>query len=76
MDLVTLFRTFNLGEAEVMRSRLAAAGLRAEIGSEHSATNLDIAVGGFQLMVPDTEAAEALALLASREAADAETSAS
>jgi len=72
MDLVTIFRTFNLGEAEVMRSRLTSAGLTAEIGDENSATNFDVATGGFRLMVPDDVVAEAKALLESGEPAEAE----
>jgi Putative prokaryotic signal transducing protein len=72
MDMVTIFRTFNLGEAEVMRSRLTSAGFTAEIADENSATNFDVATGGFRLMVPDSEAAEAKSLLDSSEPAKAE----
>lgn len=50
-----------------MKSRLEGAGIDAEVEHEHSATNLDVAVGGVRVVVPNDQAAEARALLQSFE---------
>lgn len=63
MDPVVVFRTFNLAEAQLMRSRLEGAGLQASVEHEHSATNLDVAVGGARVTVPAEQEADAKALI-------------
>jgi hypothetical protein len=63
MDLVVIFRTFDLGEAQLMRSRLEGAGITAELAHENSAAILDVAVGGVRVMVPTEQAEDARALI-------------
>jgi hypothetical protein len=65
MDLVVVFRTFDLAEAQVVRSRLEGAGLQADVEHENSAANFDVAAGGVRVVVPTAQAAEARALLES-----------
>jgi len=66
MDPVVIFRTFDLAEAQVVRSRLEGAGLQAEVEHENSAANFDVAGGGVRVVVPAEEAEEARALVDSR----------
>lgn len=63
MDLVVVFRTFDLAEAQVVRSRLEGAGLKAEVTHENSAANFDVAGGGVRVVVPAEQVAEARELL-------------
>ena len=66
MELVTVFTAFNSAEAQLVRSRLEAAGLRAFIRDELSALSMDgyaLAVGGISVQVPDVEAELALELV-------------
>jgi hypothetical protein len=63
MDFVTVFRTFDLGEAQVIRSQLDGAGIQADIEHENSAALLDVAVGGVRVVVPSEKAEEARALI-------------
>lgn len=65
MDLVVVFRSFDLAEAQLIKSRLEGAGLDAEVAHEHSAANLDVAVGGVRVVVPAEQADEARALVQS-----------
>jgi hypothetical protein len=70
MELVTVFRTFNPGEAELIRSRLDAAEFDVTLTHELAALSVDgyaLAAGGILVQVPDTEAENAKALLASVE---------
>jgi len=62
-DPVVIYRTFNLGEAQLMRSRLEGAGIDAQVEHEASATMLDVAVGGVRLVVASDRAEEARALI-------------
>ena len=67
MELVTIFKAFNPAEAQLVRSRLEAAGFDAVVAHELSALSLDgysMAVGGIRVQVPEDQAAEAKALLA------------
>jgi hypothetical protein len=67
MPLVTVFRTFNPAEAQLIRSRLEAAGFLAMVQHELSALSMDgyaLAAGGVLVQVPDDVAEEAKALLA------------
>jgi len=61
MDLVTIFRAFSPAEAQLVRSRLEAAGFHPFVADELSALVMDgysQAVGGIRVQVPDTEAAD------------------
>ena len=64
MNLVTVFRTFSTGEAEMVRSRLEAADFDVTLANEFSTA---LAPGGIFLQVPDDQAEDAKALLASSE---------
>jgi len=66
MQLVTVFQTFNPAEAQLIRSRLEAAGLLAQVKHELSALSMDgysMAAGGILVQVPDEVAADARALI-------------
>jgi pyruvate/2-oxoglutarate/acetoin dehydrogenase E1 component len=63
MEPVIIYRTFNLAEAQLMRSRLEGAGIEATVEHEQSATNLDVAVGGVRVVVSSDKAEEARAFL-------------
>ena len=68
MNLVTVFRTFNPAEAQVVRSRLEASAFHATVAHELSAMSLDgyaLAAGGVLVQVPEDEAEGATELLAS-----------
>jgi hypothetical protein len=65
MDPVVVFRTFDLAEAQVVRSRLDAAGLQAELQHENSAANFDVPGGGVRVVVAAENASEAQALIQS-----------
>lgn len=66
MNLVTVFTTFSLGEAEMIRSRLDAADFHPVIKQEYSALN-SMAEGGVRVQVPEDEAESAKELLESGE---------
>ena len=61
MNRVAIATSFNLADAELMRSRLEAAGFHPFIANELSAGWLGgtSAAGQMRIEVPDTEAAEA-----------------
>jgi Putative prokaryotic signal transducing protein len=68
MELVTVFRSFSPAEAQLVRSRLDAADIPAEVVNELAALSLDgysLATGGILVQVPEAYAAEAKALIAS-----------
>ncbi len=67
MELVTVFRTFSPGEAQLVRSRLDAAGFNAQVTHELSALSMDgysMATGGVRVQVPADQADEARAFIA------------
>ncbi len=67
MELVTVFRTFSPAEAQLIRSRLEAAGFLAEVTHELSALSTDgysMTTGGVQVQVPADQAENARALIA------------
>jgi hypothetical protein len=67
MELVTVFRTFSPGEAQLVRSRLEAAGFTAEVAHELSALSMDgysMATGGVRVQVPAEQAEEVRAFIA------------
>jgi len=62
MEPVTIFKAFNPADAQLVRSRLEAAGFHAIVAHELSALSLDgysMAVGGIRVQVPENEAEEA-----------------
>jgi len=66
MQLVTVFTAFNSAEAQLVRSRLEAAGLRAFVTDELSALSIEgyaLAAGGIKVQVPDVDAELALELV-------------
>lgn len=68
MRLVAIFRTFNPAEAQLVRSRLEAAGFAAQVTHELSALSLEgyaLAAGGIRVEVPEESAADARALIES-----------
>ena len=67
MNLVTVFTSFSPAEAQLMRSRLEAAGFQAFVKNELSALSMDgyaMAAGGILVQVPAEEFEEARAYLA------------
>ena len=66
MSPTTIFKAFNPAEAQLVRSRLEAAGFHPFVADELSAFSIDgysMAVGGIRVQVPESEAAEAKAFL-------------
>ena len=66
MELVTVFTAFNSAEAQLIRSRLEAAGLFAVVTDELSALSIEgyaLAAGGIKVQVPDVDAEAALELV-------------
>jgi hypothetical protein len=67
MEPVVVFRTFDLAEAQLVRSRLEAAGIDAEVTHENSAANLDLPGGGVRVVVPPEQVDDARGLIESGE---------
>ena len=66
MSLVTVFRAFSPAEAQLVRSRLAAANIPAVVNHELAALSMDgysMATGGILVQVPEEEATAARELL-------------
>jgi hypothetical protein len=66
MELVTVFRTFHPGEAQLVRSRLDAAGFTAQVTHELAALSMEgysMSTGGVRVQVPADQADEARALI-------------
>jgi len=62
MNPTTIFKAFNPAEAQLVRSRLEAAGFHPFVADELSAFSIDgysLAVGGIRVQVPESEAADA-----------------
>lgn len=71
MSLVTIFKAFNPADAQLVRSRLEAAGFQAIVADELAALSMDgyaMAIGGIRVQVPSEEAGEARAFLAAADA--------
>ena len=67
MDLVTVSRSLNPADAQLIRSRLEAAGFHAIVANELAALCFEgyaLGTGGIRVQVPDTEAADAKEFLA------------
>jgi hypothetical protein len=68
MSPTTIFKAFNPAEAQLVRSRLEAAGFHSFVADELSAFSIDgysMAVGGIRVQVPESEAADAKEFLES-----------
>jgi hypothetical protein len=66
MQLVTVFQTFSPGEAQLIRSRLEAAGFTAQVAHELSSLSMEgysMSTGGVLVQVPDEQAEDAKALI-------------
>ncbi len=62
MSLVTVYRALNPADAQLVRSRLDAAGFHAVVMHELSSLSMDgyaLAAGGIRVEVPESEAEEA-----------------
>ena len=62
MSPVTIFNAFNPAEAQLVRSRLEAAGFHPFVADELSALSIDgyaLAAGGIRVQVPENEADDA-----------------
>ncbi len=62
MSPVTIFKAFNPAEAQLVRSRLEAAGFHAFVIGELAALSMEgysQAAGGIRVQVPESEAADA-----------------
>ncbi len=62
MELITVFTAFNSAEAQLVRSRLEAAGIPAFVHDELAALSIDgyaLAAGGIKVQVPEVHAEEA-----------------
>ncbi len=71
MPLTTISTAFNPADAQLVRSRLEAAGFHAVVKNELAALSMDgygLAVGGILVQVPETEADEAREFLAAPDA--------
>jgi hypothetical protein len=66
MEPVTVFRSYYLTDADMVRSRLEAAGFTAEVIHDTAAIGTEgfsMAVGGVKVQVPEEQAADARAFL-------------
>jgi hypothetical protein len=66
-EFVTVFTSFNPAEADLVASRLEAAGLKPEVFNQLSALSMEgysLATGGIQVKVPAAQGEEAKAILA------------
>jgi hypothetical protein len=70
MNLVTVHRSFNPAEADLIRSRLQAADFNVTLTHDLAAINLEgyaLSAGGILVQVPEDEAEAARELIASSE---------
>jgi hypothetical protein len=66
VQLITVYQAFNPGDAQVIRSRLEASGFHAIVANELSSLSMEgyaMAAGGILVQVPETEVADARALI-------------
>jgi len=73
MRLVTVYQAFSSADAQLIRSRLDAAGFHAVVQHELAALSMDgysMAAGGILVQVPESEAAEARELIESNESGE------
>ncbi len=70
MELITVYKTFSPADAQLIRSRLDAAGFHAVVQHELAALSMDgysMAAGGIAVQVPDCEAEDARALIEAKD---------
>ena len=70
MNLVTVYRTFSIAEAQLVRSRLDAAAMHPTVSNEYAAVAMDgysQAVWGVLVQVPGDEAEAARTLITDSE---------
>ena len=70
MSLVTVFTTFSPIEAQLICSRLDAAGLLAAVTNEASALNVEggaLTVGGVHVQVPEAQAQQAREIIEAKD---------
>ena len=70
MNLVTVHRSFNPAEADLIRSRLEAADFDVTLTHDLAAINLEgyvLSAGGILVQVPEDQAESARELMASSE---------
>ncbi len=66
MQLATVFQTFSPAEAQLIRSRLEAAGFQAHVTHELASLSTEgyaMTIGGVLVQVPEDRAEEARALI-------------
>ena len=66
MEFVTVYRTFNIVEAQVVRARLETAELHPTVANDISSVSIDgytLATGGVLVQVPEGEAVSARELI-------------
>jgi hypothetical protein len=64
MEFVTIFKTFNPAEAELISTQLQAAGFDVTLRNEYSALTLPpAAASGVWVQVPEDQAADARELI-------------
>jgi hypothetical protein len=66
MKLITVQTAFNPADAQLVNSRLQAAGFHSVVMGEMAALSMDgyaITAGGIRVQVPEAEVADALLLL-------------
>ena len=66
MKPVVVYQTFDLADAQLIRSQLEGAGLEAFVQHEQSATNFDVGSGGVRVVVDSEKAEEARRLIKPR----------
>ncbi|MCC6231806.1 MAG: DUF2007 domain-containing protein [Verrucomicrobiales bacterium] len=74
VELEVVFETVNVSEAQLIRSRLEAAGLTPEVDPEIDPLSIEgfsLPAGGIQIKVPSAQAADARAILDAGEKAEA-----
>ena len=70
MDRVTVFTAFNPVQAQVIGTRLQAAGLDATVEGEAAALSMEgysLAAGGIRVQVPSSQETDARELIESHE---------
>ena len=73
MKLVTVYRAFNSADAQLLRSRLDAAGFHPVVQHELASLSIEgysMAAGGILVQVPETEVDEARALITDKDDED------
>lgn len=75
MGPVTVYTAFNSADAQLVRSRLDAAGIQAVVSDEiaaHVMEGYSLAAGGIRIQVPEEQADAAKTLIADLELPDAD----